>query len=461
MSMDLSLRTFAWLSHERPEVLRRSVMSFVEGVGPKAHEYRYIIAESGRNQKPLDDLADKNFLYIDDTYREKLISYLEKELQAQGFEAGIARFALDAGQLEGSEGVHRNAITLLTQGESFVCTDDDVIFDIKALPSSALQQTTVGTHNFLPFKSATDLQAFEEKASSIQISDFIASHEKALQRVAFSSPGIRGDSAYGGPRFIFTFGDAALEAFCENENFVSEALGSRLIWRETTQSHIVPYAPLSTYMLGMNGRQELAPCFPFGRNVDGCFVYATKALNPASQTAHLKASVSHKPIVDRGAYSDLGEFEFRINDLLWLMWSEWLQTFTSSVQTVDRYHYAAIYFKRIADLSPQSLAYYLTDLARRSLSERALHLESQIERLKAKKNAAGLSAWIDVATSEIALCRKMAAEKKLPLPLESRLEGRSHDERLMLTQQWIRSYSQVLRAWPVMRALVLESEFQF
>ncbi|MBX3033255.1 MAG: hypothetical protein KF865_04960 [Bdellovibrionaceae bacterium] len=458
MNAPLSLRTFAWLSHERPEALRRSIGSFIEGAGEAASSYRYIVAESGRFQSGSQDIPSPNVVYINDAYREKLIGFLERGLHALGARKEAVRFALDGRHPEGSEGAHRNAIALLTGGEPFACADDDVIFDIRSLPPSAKGQTRPGTGNFLPFPSFADLDDFEAQARTMDVAEFIAAHEKALQEATFSSPGIRGDSAYGGPRFILTFDDASLESFCRNKDFVARALGSRVMWRETAVSHLVPYASIATYMLGVNGRNGLAPCFPFGRNVDGAFVYATKALHPASRTAHLSCSVSHRPLADRGPYAGLHELDFRINDLLWLMWSEWLLPLPVGIGGEERCKRAAVYFQGIAALSPVDFHDFLVGLSSRTLSDRALRLEAQIERLQSKRQAPGLPAWIKVAGEEARLCRKMAFEKALPTPVESRRQDRSLPERLELTRQWIRSYGQLIEAWPLMRALAAGTE---
>lgn len=351
MKKKACLRTFAWLSHDRPDALRRSIRSFLNQVGPVAPTYQFIIAESGPFQSKPDFLPGKDVIYIDDSYREKLIAYLEDGLRTLGVKKDIVRFALDAHQPEGSEGVHRNAIALLTRGELFVCTDDDVLFDLRTLPASAKRQTEAGTSDFLPFKDFSELESFEAGAASVSVQEFIARQEEALQSTTFCSPGIRGDSAYGGPRFIFTFDDSSLQTFCRDQDFVSKALGSRVMWRQTAKSHIVSYASLATYMLGMNGSKGLAPCFPFGRNVDGAFVYATKALHPSAQTAQLSVSVSHRPLFDRGSYSSLRELEMRINDVIWLLWSEWLQLTPNVADVGARYRLASAHFQSLADQS--------------------------------------------------------------------------------------------------------------
>lgn len=451
-----TLRTVAWLSHGRPETLKRSVTSFVSGMGEEARRYRYVISESASAQVKPDYVPSDEFLYVDDEFRTKLISRLETVLKAEGFPEGIARFALDCSHAEGSEGSHRNVIALLTQGEPFVCTDDDVIYDLKQLPRFEYRQTRIGQHNFLPFSDFASLEELEKVAASVSIRDFLRLHETALQTATFSSPGIRGDSAYGGARFIFTFDDSTLEAFCQRSDFVREALGSRVMWRETVMSHIVPYAPIATYMLGIDGRQNLAPCFPFHRNVDGAFVYATKALNPTAQTAQLQASVLHRPPVDRGQYPSLDSLDFRINDLLWLMWSEWLPSISPNTSPESRIEIASQYFQRVGEFDSSQAREYLTDLACRSLLDRAGRLESQIARLQKKDDVPGLVNWLELASKEVELCREKAHERSLPLPVESDRSGRDDEARLRLTQDWIHSYGWLLAAWPKMKSTINE-----
>ena len=457
MSELSSLQTFAWLSHERPEALRRSITSFIKGCGERANSYRYIVAESGAFQTYPDYIPAKNLLYVNDAYREGLIQYLEKGLRDLGGRADVVRFALSAKQPEGSEGVHRNTIALLTQGDIFACADDDIIFDIQALPQRAKIQTRAGESNFIPFKSFAELDAFQ--GHPVSLGSFIASHENALQSVTFSSPGIRGDSAFGGPRFIFTFDDSSLTAFCKNPNFVGDALGSRVMWRETAQSHMSSYASLATYMLGINNRQGLAPCFPFGRNLDGAFIYATKALHLSTKTAQLSLSVSHRPIIDRGSYASLNALDFRINDLIWLMWSEWLESTSPAVPVVERYAAAALYFQNIGARTLTSFRDYLKQLGLRTLSDRANKLERQIERLRGKDNTPGLLSWIYIAEKEVQLCRQMAFADTLPLPEESRVQGRSLEDRLQLTQRWIKQYGDLIESWPTMCGLMLKEEY--
>ncbi|MEA9355806.1 hypothetical protein SHI21_06325 [Bacteriovorax sp. PP10] len=447
------MRTFAWLSHERPDLLRRSVSSLTNALGEQAKSLRYIIAESGISQIAPDYLPSEDVLYIDDVYREKLILEIEKGLEFYGLPIETARFALGAHHIEGSEGIHRNAINLSTIGETFISSDDDVVFDIRSLPRSIHKQKTANSKTFFSFKDWSDLEVFELETYSVTVSDFIWLHERVLQRAAFSSPGLRGHSIYGGPRFIFTFDDESLGNFCENPQFIDEALGSRILWNEAVESHMVPYSSIATYMLGMNNQFMLAPCFPFGRNVDGAFVCATKALNAEAMTAHLHASVLHKPIMDRGAYSDLGKLDFRINDYIWLMWSEWLQDVPLSLATDDRYALAADHFKKMAEQTPIKFAESLKNLSRRSLMARVTNLESQLERLKSHTFVTK-SSWPKLARQEVELCKKMVIENDLYLPIESFRDGRNRDEQLQVTQGWFQSYAYLIEAWPFMRAMM-------
>ena len=447
------MMTFAWPSHNRPDILRRSVTSLTESLGEKTKSYRYIIAESGNTQSIPDYVPSANLLYINDAYRKNLIEEVERELAFQGLPVDTAQFALSADHAEGSEGVHRNTINLATIGETFISNDDDVIFDIKSLPSSVHKQTFAGASNFFSFKNWQEFESFESQMDSVSCSDFFSLHESLLQNVAFSSSGLRGHSIYGGPRFIFTFNDSALAAFCQNSAFIDEALASRILWNETVQVHLVPYSSVATYSIGMNNKFMLAPCFPFGRNVDGAFAYATKALNPSAQTAHVPASILHKPLYDRGAYSSLEEIEFRINDLLWLIWSEWLQTAPTTLSIEDRYALSSDYFDQIAKQSHRDFSGYLINLSQRSLLSRASNLEAQHERLKLNTSIRK-SSWPGLVMREIGLCRKRASDRFLPLPLESKRDGRSYDDQLNLTQEWVQSYANMIKAWPFIRNLM-------
>lgn len=452
------LRTVAWLTHGRPETLARSVKSFVDGSGPAAASYRYIISESGRGagMHPMD-IPSSRVLRIDELYRERWIARLEESLSDLGYRPGIAKFALSCAHPEGSEGSHRNAITLLSQGEPCLCADDDVIFDIKSLPDSATTDSTPTAYPFHPFRDSAQLDEFERDAESIPVQEFMRLHETALQVATFSSPGLRGDSAYGGARFIFTFPDSALEAHCRRANFVATALSSRIMWRQAARNHLVPYAAIATYLFGMDGRLNLAPCFPFHRNVDGAFIYATKALNPEARTAHLQTSVLHRPPVDRGRYPSLETLEFRINDLLWLIWSEWLRDVPAAMSSADRHELASRHFREIGSRPLEAFGEFLGGLAVRSLLERAAQLEAQVHRLREKSGIAGLPAWTELAAKEVALCRKIAldantgSEWAKALPLESHGPDRRDDERLRITREWILSYGWLLAAWPVMR----------
>lgn len=80
-------------------------------------------------------------------------------------------------------------------------------------------------------------------------------------------------------------------------------------------------------------------------------------------------------------------------------------------------------------------------------------------RLIAQPVEPGLAAWIQIAEDEVRLCRKIAQEKTLLLPVESWIRSGTDFERLSLAQKWIGSYGDLLESWPLMQSLVAREEY--
>lgn len=435
--------------------MRRSIKSFVDAMGENARSFRFVITESGCENSTLElPPSAGNLLYINDSVRTELIAFLEKKLAHEGLAPGIAHFALSTRATTAScEGANRNAVLLATAGEAFLFTDDDVLFDIKRLPHPF---PLSGQFRFVSISNDEDLASLESRASRIDVNDFLRQHEKLLQQAVFSSPGLRGDSGHSGARFIFGFSDEVLAELCEKSAFVDEALSSRLIWREAHAAHLTAYSPLMTYQLGINNTVPLPPFFPWGRNVDGSFVYATKALHPTVKTAHLPASVRHSPVEQRKTYSSLETLDFRLNDFLWLLWSDWLKSCSAALSQQERHKSAVAYFSTLTGGTKQEFEGILRDLCQRSLTERANHIEAQVEGLRGKS---ALKAWRELAKREIRLCRKIAQENALPLKNEADPTQETSDH-LEFVQKELHLYAQLLEAWPLMRSFAEKRQIE-
>lgn len=446
------LKTIAWLSHERPEFLLRSVQSFQDSLEEKGSHYRFLIAESGKNQNSLPLTSDKNVTYINDEFRENLIEFLERQLSKENFSQGIARFCLDGGRPEGSEGAHRNAINLLSIDQNYLSFDDDVILNIKALPETMNKVSGHGERNFYSFLDWKDFEEFDGRVPSINLHHFLLENETALQKSAFCSPGLRGHSIFGGPRFIFAFSDNAIEEFSKDQDFFNKVLSSRLVWNAINTNASSSYSAVATYALGMNNSYALAPCFPFGRNLDGAFIYASKALNPEIRMTSISASVFHKPADDRGSYSSLETLDFRINDIIWLMWAEWLSISPSTLSTMDRYALSSNFFKEFAGRLPSEFSQNLKKLLSKNLFDRAMNLEMKHKRLK-DNTVVKRTNYLELLEKEIHLCRKTALSSSFALT-ESRKNERTEEEALKVTQDWVGFYGKTLEAWPFMRSVM-------
>ena len=431
--MKAKLQTITWVSHNRNDLLKRSLHSCIDALGNDHHNYRFIVAESGASQKRPDGIPSVNLMYLNDEYRFDFIRRMKRELLKRRIDPEVAEFSLGHDKSLGTEGVHRNLINLLTVGERFLTCDDDILFKIKKNDTGK---------EFHLFPSWSDLERVEEDCRTISLSDFLMVQDLYLDQATFASPGIRGHSIFGGPRFIFGLSDDVILDSSQDLNFFGKALQSRLIWNERTTAKLTQYAPVATYTLAMNNAYDLAPCFPFGRNVDGAFVIATKAMSPQSKTALGNMSILHKPPEDRGAYSNLDEFDMRINDYLFMMWAHWMSLVPPHLSVKDRYEEASNYFLKVGTMNLYEFQLYLKDVFHRTLRERKKQLEAQWLRLK-DNSVIQVSDWSRLINDEIKLCQDLLLQEVERLPSEASSFGEA--------REWIRNYGEMIKAWPVMR----------
>lgn len=445
-----SIQTIAWPSHERHEVLTRSVTSFLKNLnGEDVRQYRFIFALSGTNQHCPDlPIPRENILLMNDEYRERICHFFSKSLKEKNISSHVIDFGLKGTLLEGTEGVHRNNIMLATLGDYSLWADDDIIFDIKELDKRHTQNSQIENTNFYTFNNYQELQAFSNEMKSISLKDFLHTHSHSLRSSVFSSPGIRGDSSYGGAKFIFTFSESELLHFSKTENFSSDFTSKRIIWREISTTQNFPYRPIATYTLGVNNKYLLPPCFPFGRNLDGAFTFATKVLYPQSQTSLIKGSILHIPHERRLSYPDLDTFSFRINDFIWLTWNNLVRPLYSKKTPQESFLIASQHFKEIASLTNSQFTEFYIKFISTNLKNRKTYLEDLIKKFQGIRE---LSHWALLAQNEINLCNKVTSLKELNLPLENADRNLNAIERVELTKEWLHSYGELLSAWPLIR----------
>lgn len=182
-----SIRTFGWITCERPDALRRSVTSYIENARAHARAVEAVVVDGSLNRGAY--LRNQEVLRSAGRAMNVQVRYLGPVERAAYGAALAARadipgelldFALGDPQGCGCAiGANRNALLLDTLGDLVLSADDDTICRPTPHPSSRNGLSLYGR------RDPTDLWSFGDRSSALAFTppaevDIAAAHEMAL-----------------------------------------------------------------------------------------------------------------------------------------------------------------------------------------------------------------------------------------------------------------------------------------
>lgn len=437
----------SWPTHNREDSLIRSIESLNN---LEKNSYTITISNSGPELTQGKIKAD----IFETSRREDWIQKLNKIASAQGIPSEVVRFALLPELPHETKaittGSNRNFLLLKLVGKKFFSFDDDILLDVKKIilpkDSSYLSASKSNPFNMKFFISEKELHDSLESSESVTLNYFLDSHLKLLENHAISMSGIYGDSGLRSPRMIFGFDEDSLTSLLKAPQEFQTAMSSRLLCRYSDSTLSLKASPFMPACSGFANDQELPPFFPIGRNEDGAFVY-TLLGTQNSNIGIVPFAVNHSPKETRNYDGTMKEAGCGINDLICLLWINFLQT-----QNSHGYKASSNYFKRVSSLSQKEFGDFIDKLVVNNFEGKLRRLDEKIINLRTKKLTA-FPEWLVGAEIEKENYRKVITNPYKSSPLEFNLLNFS--DSLELTKKLIQNYGELLSHWPTLRKIAL------
>jgi hypothetical protein len=360
----VSIDSVGWVTRDRPELLKRSVESFVDNCRRHNRTAEYKIFDDspaaetrGRIRQDLIEVAKNRrvrILYAGlDEKRGLANQILNKAVSAQLPEE-VLEFALfDPFDVGHTVGANCNCFLLATAGEASILLDDDVVsrFCSTAGPSQELALTAspdpthfrffydrkelldtvdfhdlpvLESHEKLLGKSLSECLRSAMRDGIIDVSkltpDFVQLLEAHPPTVAITMTGVCGDSGMGSSRMFLGLTEENREALLATEEQYRSALVSREMLRVARRPTVGQGGVLMAMNCGFDNRALLLPFFPVLRGSDGLLSQTLRATQPESLIGYLPIACFHDPR-QRRAHSreDAWSSSIRTVDLLILL----------------------------------------------------------------------------------------------------------------------------------------------
>lgn len=342
------ITTVGIVTADRPQKLRRLLSSLGQHLSRNGRRPSVLVVDGSRdpaNQRGVQ-------VIVDDTSRKFGLSCtrvdrsgLKRFCEALGIEA--ADGAMNA-LVPSTAGASRNALTLLTAGESVLSLDDDVLLTPWTHESRLPGVHVAGHIDLREWRFFDDRRQALESAQPVHL-DFLSAHEALLDRplgrvattagcdwtdacghvlvnlVAGREPrvrvtfaGVAGDSGLHSPlRLLFATGPVAASMAADPDSY-RRALHTREVHRIARRDLITHDHLCMAYCMGIANRALLPPFCPVGRNEDGVFGALLSIHDPLAMFAHLSVGVLHdseRPALYDDAARALA-FRTRVADLL-------------------------------------------------------------------------------------------------------------------------------------------------
>jgi len=359
-----SISSLAWVTRDRPQLLKRSVESFIDNClkHNRTAEYR-IFDDSAeekvrnRTRQGLAELAkDKSvrILYAGQDEKRAFASCILREAGAEGLPAEVVEFALfDPFGIGYTTGANGNAFLLGTAGELCLMIDDDTVSRFCEPPEPAEGLTLHSSpdptqfrffpdrttllesvelqdlcilewHERLLGKPLSECVSSAMQSEQIDVSGLTADWLPRLEanpgKIAVTMTGVCGDSGMGSSRMFLGLTGKNREALIGTEESYRSSLTSREVLRVTSSPTIGQGGLFMTMNSGFDNRDLLPPFFPVLRGSDGLFSQTLRACQPENMTGYLPIACFHDP-QERRAYppGEAWSSSIRMIDLLMLL----------------------------------------------------------------------------------------------------------------------------------------------
>jgi hypothetical protein len=325
-------QTVVVITADRPTLLARCLRALVSNCRYGAARPALMVIDGSRSRAnakagrwALSSVPRGTFSscrYIGGHERRRLCSAISR--RATSIDPSLLRFALAGGWT----GANRNVAQLLTQGESYVSVDDDVIcrlwgsgsdetirvvghddvrrsdyFATRAQATDGLNVLPLSVcdaHGLLLGRRLVDVVA---DGSAVDLSEACPHALRALLRrsgamVRVTCAGLAGDSAAWVYGRLLSAG-VGIHATSADADALRVAMASRETRRVAAYPSICHEARCMGYCMGVDNSDLMPPFIPRGRNQDGLFGLLMTAIDEEAFVGHLASGVIHDS--DRGA----------------------------------------------------------------------------------------------------------------------------------------------------------------
>jgi hypothetical protein len=482
------IASLAWVTRERPELLRRSVESFIAGAAAYRREVSFSVFDDspgeGDREATRAMLAELGrsrgvpIRYAGLEEKRAFASLLVREAQSEGATEELLDFALfDPFGVGYAVGANSNALLLGTLGERTVLLNDDAFCRFASPPApevglhlssaqhpmqlrffgdraslqgraSFVAADILGAHESLLGRSVAGCLRAPEAAAGVDCAEITPAFLRLLEgggcRVLVTMTGACGDSGMGSPRFVLSLEGENREELIHDEQRYREAFRSREVL------HVVPAPTISDSPLlmalncGLDNRELLPPLFPVLRNGEGVWAQILRQCWPSALVGHLPLATLHEPPeARRFAEEEATRISIRLPDLLILLVGAY-QPGAGWLAGARALEALGSYLARIGALPLPRFEELLRSLWVAEMSRYGTHLEELL-----LLHGGEPDYWAEDVESHLEAIRKRVAGGPRLGP-EDVAERVGEEGALAACQAMAARYGQLLEAWPAL-----------
>lgn len=359
-----SISSLGWVTRNRPELLKRSVESFIDNCVDHNRSVQYKVFDDSpeeqtreRNRQALVGLASAKgtkILYAGKEEKREFAELIMRKLGPQGLPKEVLEFALfDPFEIGYTVGANCNAFLLANTGELSLMVDDDVVSAYHGSPEAMKGLALSSSADPTRFRFFTDRTELLEKVEILDLF-ILEQHERLLGRpiseclestlatgtvdvsrvapdfvrlleanpgkVAITMGGVCGDSGMGSFRMLLGMMGENREALLATEELYRSALVSREVLRVVELPTLGQGGLLMTMNCGFDNRNLLPPFFPVCRGSDGLFSQTMNVCQPVNKIGYLPVACYHDPPESRtNSPEEVRSSSIRMVDLLILL----------------------------------------------------------------------------------------------------------------------------------------------
>lgn len=471
--------TLGLTTRNRVDCLRRGLLSYIENARQHARPIECLVIDDSpgelvrtANQRMLADLRYRHggtMRYAAAPERESFVGSLCAE---SGVEEDVVRFAVFGDpRCPITTGSSRNCLLLDTVGGAYILVDDDCVCRMARTP---------GAEPGLAFASGNDpaeIWFFADREAMLrevahEEADFFGVHEELLGsplgglipeapdfepldlnraspafyqtlferggRVRATVGGVIGDSGIGSTAYLSVNPPSAKRVALSEERY-GQFVENRQVFRAATRPTVSEGAFCFAGNLGIDNRELLPPFIPVQRNSDGLFARTLRLCDPASYLAHPAWGCLHDPEKPRKQsmedyFSDMRRLRF--GDVLHLLIGA-CPAIEPSTPLADALGRLGRYLVELGALPPPEF-----EAATRSEVARTMQ---RLAETSPAANSGLPRFYTELQERHRATMREAATQREFVIPRD--LDDCA-DDVTALTQDLVRRFGLVLKAWP-------------